>query len=62
MGEGTSKGYAWAQAHNILDVEYNKGNSTSFNEGCRMFARDALRAAYEAAVTAADFWRVGRGA
>lgn len=62
MGEGHRKGYAWAQAHNILDPDYGNGNSNSFNEGCRMYAREALRTAHEAAVLAAEAWRIGRGA
>lgn len=62
MGEGHRKGYAWAEAHGIVDPNYNKGNSTSFNEGCRMYALDQLRDAFDAAVTAADAWRVGRAA
>ena len=62
MGEGHRKGYAWAQAHNIVDPNYGNGNSNSFNEGCRMYAQDQLRVSFEAAVTAADCWRIGREA
>lgn len=62
MGEGHRKGYEWAQAHNITDPNYGNGNSNSFNEGVRMFAREQYRATDEAAVRAADAWRVGRSA
>ena len=39
-GEGHDAGYEWAQEHDITDVDYNNGNSDSFNEGVRQYAEE----------------------
>lgn len=57
---GHEKGYAWAHAHGIVDPDYSNGNSQSFNEGCRRYARERLAAADAEARAAADNWRAGR--
>lgn len=39
-GEGHDAGYEWAQEHDIRDVNYDNGNSESFNEGVRQYAEE----------------------
>ena len=39
-GEGHDAGYEWAQEHDIRDVDYDDGNSESFNEGVREYAEE----------------------
>ena len=39
-GEGHDAGYEWAEQHDITDVNYDNGNSESFNEGVREYAEE----------------------
>ena len=39
-GEGHDAGYEWAEENDITDVDYDEGNSESFNEGVREYAEE----------------------
>ena len=39
-GEGHDAGREWAEEHDITDVNYDNGNSESFNEGVREYAEE----------------------
>lgn len=41
-GQGRDAGYKWAQEHHLMDADYNKGKSESFNEGVRQYAQEQL--------------------
>jgi len=46
-GEGHDAGYEWAETHDITDVDYDQGNSESFNEAVRQYAEEQQEASAE---------------
>ena len=46
-GKDRDAGYGWASGHHIQDTSFDNGNSESFNEGVRQYAKEAGQYAKE---------------